>query len=177
MWDPFWALARLRTNDVHKTARISPFRVRGSKGGLLSVGEKSIVHARLFYERPGAVIKIGARTYIGRSTIISSDGVIVGDDVLISWDVTIVDHDSHPISFEDRRDDVLRWYEGNKDWTLVPHEKVKIGNRVWIGFGATILKGVEIGEEAVVAAQSVVTKSVASREVVAGNPARLIRTL
>ena len=172
-----WPLLRLRTNGVEPTARISPLKVHGAKGSLLWVGDQSIVHAKLFYERPGAVIKIGARTFIGKSTIIAADGVMIGDDVLISWGVTIVDHDSHPLEFDYRAKDVVRWREGKKDWSFVPREKIVIRNKAWIGFGATILKGVEIGEEAVVAAQSVVTKNVEPRTLVAGNPARVIRTI
>lgn len=52
---------------------------------------------------------------------------------------------------------------------------VIIGNDVWIGYGATILSGVSIGDGAVVAAQAVVTKNVLPYEIVAGNPARVIR--
>lgn len=50
-----------------------------------------------------------------------------------------------------------------------------IGNDVWIGYGATLMPGVQIGDGAIVAAQSVVTRSVEPYSVVGGNPARLIR--
>jgi acetyltransferase-like isoleucine patch superfamily enzyme len=53
---------------------------------------------------------------------------------------------------------------------------VVIGSDVWIGYGATIMSGVEIGNGAVVGAQAVVTKSVPPYTVVAGNPAKVIRT-
>jgi galactoside O-acetyltransferase len=52
-----------------------------------------------------------------------------------------------------------------------------IGNKAWLGFDSAILKGVRIGEGAVVGAKSVVTKDVEPWTVVAGNPARVIRTL
>ncbi len=52
-----------------------------------------------------------------------------------------------------------------------------IGENVWIGGGAIILPGITIGDEAIVAAGSVVTKNVASKTVVAGNPAKVIKTL
>jgi acetyltransferase-like isoleucine patch superfamily enzyme len=52
---------------------------------------------------------------------------------------------------------------------------VLIGNDVWIGFGATILSGVEIGDGAVIGARAVVAKDVKPYEIVAGNPARHIR--
>ena len=175
MRNPIWSLHRLKMNGVEPTARIRPWKVHRAKDSLLWVGDKSIVHATLIYERPGAVIKIGARTFIGKSTLIAAVGISVGDDVLISWGVTIVDHDSHAIRFEDRKNDVIEWGQGRKDWSNVPMDKVMIRDKVWIGFGATILKGVKIGEGAVVAAQSVVTKDVESHTVVAGNPAHFIR--
>ena len=57
------------------------------------------------------------------------------------------------------------------------HKEVKIGNNVWIGERSMILKGVEIGDGAVVAGASVVTKSVPANTVVAGNPAKIIKKL
>lgn len=56
-------------------------------------------------------------------------------------------------------------------------KRVKIGNNVWIGSNVTILPGVEIGEGAVVGAGSVVTKNVPQYSIVAGNPAKIIKTL
>ncbi len=76
-----------------------------------------------------------------------------------------------------RRTDVADWMRGHKDWTHVAIAAVTIADRAWIGFGATILKGVTVGEGAVVAAQSVVTRDVAPWTVVAGNPAREIRRM
>jgi virginiamycin A acetyltransferase len=52
---------------------------------------------------------------------------------------------------------------------------VVIGNDVWIGYGATILSGVEIGDGAIIGAMAVVAKNVEPYSIVAGNPARLIR--
>lgn len=54
---------------------------------------------------------------------------------------------------------------------------INIGDRVWIGAGAIVLPGVSIGLNAIVAAGSVVTRSVGANELVAGNPARLVRKL
>ena len=69
------------------------------------------------------------------------------------------------------------WHEGRKDWTHVAHAAVTIKDKAWIGFNVSILKGVTIGEGAVVGAGSVVTRDVAPYSVVAGNPVRLIRML
>jgi galactoside O-acetyltransferase len=101
----------------------------------------------------------------------------LGDDVVISWGVTIVDHNSHALTWADRRDDVLDWARGRKDWSNVLIAPVRIRDKVWIGFNAIILKGVTIGEGAIVAAGSVVTKDVPPYCIVAGNPARVVRVL
>jgi galactoside O-acetyltransferase len=72
---------------------------------------------------------------------------------------------------------VKDWYHGKKDWTHVEVKPVRICAKAWLGINVIVLKGVEIGEGAVVAAGSVVTKSVLPWTVVAGNPARVIRTI
>ena len=95
----------------------------------------------------------------------------------MAWGCTIVDHDSHPIRFSDRQNDVSNWYVGVKDWSHVEIEPVVIQDKAWIGLNVVILKGVTIGEGAVVAAASVVTRDVEPWTVVAGNPARPIRQL
>lgn len=58
----------------------------------------------------------------------------------------------------------------------VPEQPVEIGNNVWIGVGATILKGVTIGDGAIIAAGSVVTKDIPARCLAAGVPAKVIKT-
>ena len=52
---------------------------------------------------------------------------------------------------------------------------VKIGDNVWIGMGAVILKGVTIGDNSVVAAGAIVTKSIPANTIVAGNPAEVVK--
>jgi maltose O-acetyltransferase len=60
-------------------------------------------------------------------------------------------------------------------YTLVESDPVIIGDNVWIGERAIILKGVNIGDNAIVAAGSVVTKSIPNNSLVAGNPAKIIK--
>ncbi len=150
----------------------------GARGnGRLRVGDNSIVHCRVDFDHLEGYIKIGDRSYVGICHIVCRTGIVIGDDVLISWDVTIVDHDSHAVNWEHRKNDVANWMQGKKDWANIATAPVTIGNKSWIGFGASILKGVTIGEGAIVGARSVVTRDVAPYTVVAGNPARVIKTL
>lgn len=140
------------------------------------LGDQSIFEGLFIFDRENANISIGERTFIGGgSKIIAAQEITIGSDVLISWGCTIVDHDSHAIQFENRKNDVVNWGKGIKNWENVSIKKVSIGNKVWIGFGVSILKGISIGEGAVIAAGSVVTKNVEAYTVVGGNPAKFIK--
>jgi acetyltransferase-like isoleucine patch superfamily enzyme len=157
--------------------KFSGWRIHPKFQSVLRIGSNSMVSAHMFFERANASITIGSRTFIGTSKLIAAQRLVIGNDVLISWDVTIVDHDSHNIQFSLRAKDVTDWIRGEKDWTSVKIAPVVIEDKVWIGFGAIILKGVVIGEGAVVAAGSVVTKNVPAWTVVGGNPAKFIKSL
>lgn len=108
---------------------------------------------------PNAKLKIGDRSYItANSKLIVKSDVEIGSGCAISWDVQLMDTDFHHVA------------KG-----AVNTKKITIGNDVWIGSRATILKGVTIGDGAIIAAGAVVTKDVAPRQVVAGNPARVVK--
>ena len=142
----------------------------------ITIDEQSRVTGKLAFDRNHASILIGKRVFMS-GYLIAAKHIEIGDDVLISWGVTILDHDSHAIAFSQRSQDVLDWQEGKKNWESVKTAPVKISNKVWIGFNSIILKGVTIGEGAVVGAGAVVTKDIPSWSVVAGNPARVIREI
>lgn len=91
--------------------------------------------------------------------IICTDKVEIGEDVAIARDVIIRDTDSHEIIAENHK-------------VTAP---VIIGNHVWIGTRAIIMKGVTVGDGAVIAAGAVVTKDVPPKTIVAGVPAKVIR--
>jgi len=158
-------------------SRIDPFRVSLKDECRVELGARSMVEASLLFDREGGIIRIGDRTFIGNSLIVCAEEVSIGNDILIAWGVTIVDHDSHSLEWSGRKDDVVNWLHGRKDWSRVAVAPVRIEDRAWIGFNAVILKGITVGEGAVVAAGSVVTKDVPPYSVVAGNPARVIKKL
>ena len=87
----------------------------------------------------------------------------IGDRVTVSSDVTFITHDGVGWLFRDE--------QGRRHYWLA---RIEIGSDVFVGAGATIMPGVRIGDRCVVAAGSVVTKSVPDGSVVGGNPARLI---
>ncbi|MGG1071840.1 acyltransferase [Priestia megaterium] len=111
---------------------------------------------------PNSQVIIGSDTFISaNSKIICKESIEIGSHCAISWDVQIMDTDFHSLITE--------------DGLLANTKKIKIGNNVWIGSRATILKGITIGDNAVIAANSVVTKDVPCDTVVGGNPARVLK--
>ncbi|MDI3258477.1 MAG: acyltransferase [Sinobacteraceae bacterium] len=172
-----WLLGKsgVRIDTISKVAYRN---IRSFKEGCqVSVGRYSIFEGWLFFDRAASTFSIGERTYIGGSAFHCAERIEIGSDVLISWGCTVMDHDSHALLWQQRKNDVTEWFHGRKSWEHIARRPVIIGDRVWIGCNCTILKGVSIGESAVVGAGSVVTKDVPAYVVVAGNPARVIQEL
>lgn len=118
-------------------------------------------------------IVIGVNCYIGRNSQIETDAII-GNNVIMANMVSFVgryDHDYENVGTPVRLAGQIR--DADYDWKGLDL-KVVVGDDVWIGYGAILLSGVEIGEGSVVASGSVVTRSVAPYCIVGGNPARVI---
>lgn len=116
----------------------------------------------------GSKIIIGNNVGISGSTINATTTITIGDNVLIGSGCLISDTDSHPIDYEDR-------FLDKNDTTV--KSPITIKDNVFIGARSIILKGVTIGECAVVGAGSVVSKDVPPHTVVCGNPAKIVKTL
>lgn len=158
---------------AHETCRL--FNKSPSKGNLKRIkslftqcGEGVIIEAG-FHCDYGSQFEIGDRTFINiNCTVldapISKGAITIGSDCLIGPNVQLlaVSHAVNP---------TVRL---NKENFAAP---ITIGNNVWIGAGVIIIAGVNIGENSIVGAGAVVTKNVMPNTVVAGNPAREIRTL
>lgn len=152
----------------------------------LQIGGDSIVGGNFIFESSTGFISIGNHSYIGGGSFICRTSIEIGDNVTIAWGGTIYDHDSHSLDYLERRKDIDdelndirngRNFIQNKDWSVVNSNPIKICDDVWIGMNVIILKGVTVGEGAIVGAGSVVTKDVPAWTVVAGNPARVVKVL
>ena len=117
--------------------------------------------------RADAELTIGDDCGFTGTTLVAADRVVIGDRVLVGGNASIVDFDFHPLTPEARAENI-------NAGTAAP---IVIEDDVFVGVDALILKGVTVGEGAVVGAGSVVTQDVSPRTVVAGNPATVVRTL
>ena len=115
-------------------------------------------HVKFYLDSSEACIEIGARSAINRRTeLCARSRIKIGKDCAIGWDVCITDSDYHE-------------FEG-----AVRDAPVEIGDHVWIGARATILKGVTIGHGAVIAAGAVITQDVPERALIVGPRSQVVR--
>lgn len=149
-----------------------PWFFAGSEPGSLIIGKKAkvVISDGEFSIKSGAFVEVkdgatlelqGGGGYASRNLQIECHEYIrIGAGAAIGSDVIIRDNDGHPLTCENHR-------------SVVP---VLIGKKVWIGARSIILKGVEIGDGAIIAAGSLVNKNVPPNCLVAGVPAKVIRT-
>lgn len=128
------------------------------------IGDESIIGTFVEVQR-GA--RIGRRCKISSHTFIC-EGVTVEDEVFIGHNVTFI-NDRYPRATNE--DGTL---QNSQDWECIP---TRVCAGASIGSSSTILCGLTIGEKAIVGAGSVVTRDVPARMIVAGNPARPLRTV
>jgi acetyltransferase-like isoleucine patch superfamily enzyme len=111
------------------------------------------------------VVSIGAKTVLGQECTISAyQRVSIGRECVIADRVMLIDFDHVVVDVERpiREQGIYK-------------RDVRVGNNVWIGYGACILRGVTVGDNAIVGASAVVTRDVPDNAVVAGSPARIVR--
>lgn len=163
-------------------------RITVSEGGALRIGlgafglssehDTSVVRVRegaslhcegiVSLQRGVRVVVDGGRLTLGHGTNVNGTGtkllcaqeITIGRDCTFSWDVQVLDNDFHAITVD-----------GVEQPSAAP---VRIGDRVWVGTRAVVLKGVTVGDGAVVAAGAVVTRDVPPGAVVAGVPAKVV---
>jgi acetyltransferase-like isoleucine patch superfamily enzyme len=126
--------------------------------------DKSFMLIPPFYTSGGEEIRVGRNVFINQNcTFYDLGGLHIADDVMIGPNVSIITS-GHPLDPSLRR-------------SVTIGKRIVIERNVWIAAGATIIGGVTVGENSVVAAGSVVTKDVPPNSLVGGNPARFIRSV
>jgi acetyltransferase-like isoleucine patch superfamily enzyme len=184
---------RLETNRQRKTfSHNSIFDSSIITGKLTRIINNSGIKERIILEshsiilgeiqtmQHGGFIKVGQYVFIGEHTRIwSSSSITIGNRVLISHNVNIHDNNSHALDKTLRHEEFKYVYETHKPYPHLnlPEKSIVIGDDVWIGFNATILKGVTIGNGAVIGANSIVTKDVPANAVVVGADQKIIKYL
>lgn len=152
----------------------------------LKIAHNTIIDCKISFSTAEGEISIGNNTWIGDCTLLCNTKILIGNNVFISWGGYICDNNSHSIDYRERENDITSILDdyrngrdllANKNWKVVSTKSIKIEDHVWIGMNCIILKGVTIGEGAIVAAGSVVSKDVPSWTIVGGNPARVLKDL
>ena len=151
-----------------------------SNKGIFKLGKDFLVNSNRFANIIGsgasssimigknAKLEIGKDVGFSNSTICCREKISIGDHTIIGGNCKIWDTDFHPTSIEQRRKDI------NSNARTSP---IHIGEYVFIGADCTIMKGVTIGDFAVVGAGSVVRRNIPEKEVWAGNPAVFVMKL
>jgi len=141
-------------------------RLRATDGATARLADGVIIDRSADITAKYGTLAIGSRSYLGQFCVICArESITIGADCLIAEHVSIRDQDhrfGHGLT------------TAKAGFTTAP---ILIGNNVWIGAKATVIKGVTIGDNVVVAANSVVTHDIPSNVVVAGVPARILREI
>jgi acetyltransferase-like isoleucine patch superfamily enzyme len=142
----------------------------------LLIGEQCTLDGCHFALGKAARVSIGRHCYFTNAVLLCEDELRFGDYVVIGWNATIADSDFHPLAPADRIADAVACSPLGKGRPRprVEHRPVVVGNDVWIGPNATILKGVTVGDGAWIEPGALVTRDVPPGARVLGNPAQVI---
>lgn len=148
----------------------------GSTPNDIRIGDYVDIYGDVNSQNHGKVT-IGNHTRIGRhASIQCCESITVGSHVAIAREAIITDNSTHPSSALFRRVKSMMPPDSTVHfWRFSAHKPVVIKDNAWIGEKSRICKGVTIGENSIVAANSVVTKDVPDNSIAAGNPAKIVR--
>lgn len=140
----------------------------------LKVGNNVTFWRTAISTEENGMIEIGDYSYITNASLVCSEKITIGKRVFIAGGVTIADSDFHPLDPAMRLADTIALSPVGslKNRPPIRSIPVVIEDDVWIGFNATILKGVRIGEGSIIQPGAVVTENVPAGITVSGNPAK-----
>jgi acetyltransferase-like isoleucine patch superfamily enzyme len=141
----------------------------------LTIGNNSTMLGTQFSFGPAGIATIGDYCYFTSVVLLCEASVSIGNHVVIGWNATISDADFHPLSPVERIQDAIAVSPLGEAWERpsFASKPVIIDDDVWIGPGATILKGVHVHRGAWIEPGAVVLKDVPPEARVLGNPARV----
>jgi acetyltransferase-like isoleucine patch superfamily enzyme len=162
--------------DTLVTGAFAFKRFRSTHADALQVGEGCTMDGVHFALGEAGRVRIGRFCYFTNAVLLCEEALHIGDYVVIGWNATIADTDFHPIAPAERIADAVACSPLGKGRPrpAVARLPVVIGNDVWIGPNATVLKGVTIGDGARIEPGALVTRDVAPRTRVLGNPAQVV---
>ena len=134
------------------------------------------IRASFCLERPTSLIEIGDDTGMSSPCIWAKERISIGNRVKIGGDCILMDSDAHNLDYR-VRGSMERIGKISKDALTAKTAPIIIGDDVLIGTRCIILKGVSIGDRSIIAAGSIVTKSIPADCIAGGNPCRVIRML
>lgn len=155
---------------LNRVRQLFKFIINYSRIKSLDVSNKADISNTVYIQKNSSVdaqSKVGQYTYIGKNSHITKGNI--GNYCSIANNVSI-GHGEHDLK---RISTSTRFYENT--YEELTKENCSIGHDVWVGVGAVILRGVRVGNGAVIGANAVVTKDVPDFAIVVGVPARVIR--
>jgi acetyltransferase-like isoleucine patch superfamily enzyme len=151
--------------------------LRSARRPGLVIGDRVRVYSwTVFNVELGGFVEVGSDTTLVGAALMCQEHIRIGARVIVSYRVMIADSDFHPLEPDARRLDAIANAPGG-DLATRPafgSRPVEIGDGVWIGIGAVILKGARIGKDARIHAGAVVSFDVPPGAEVAGNPGRIV---
>lgn len=153
---------------IAESAKISNLNVsiQGDNNTLIIDADARIMGPCNISLEGNGIIHIGKNSGVrGVNFLAKSGKIIIGELVMFSYGINIRNNDSHRI-----------FYLVNQGEIINTPKDIVIGNHVWIGMNVTILKGVTIGDNSILALGAVVTKSCPPHCIMAGNPAKIVKT-
>lgn len=151
--------------DKSTLLRDSYIKIEGNNNKIFIGNNCSLKNLTIDMKNENSVIKIGDKTSIEEARITSFEPykIEIGKDCMFSANIVIMNTDVHKI------------YDIDTGLKINEGKEISIGDHVWLGIRTIILKGVSIGDNAIVAAGSIVTKDVKANSIVSGNPAKQIK--
>lgn len=163
--------------DCFIEQRASFERCRSTRDPAVELGDRVRVYAwTRFSLEPSGSVEVGSDSTLVGAMFMGAERISIGERTIVSYFVTIADCDFHPRDPAARRGDAIAIAPGGnpEDVAELRTAPVTIGDDVWIGIGAIVLKGVAIGNGARVGPGAVVTRDVPAGAEVVGNPGEIV---